>query len=107
MTSIALAYINGNMDGHSDRGPLTEDECPCQGAGVHGLFQTSYSELSWKNMTVHLPFLHSPQPANTYFLLLNQEAKAAGIIAGVVQFLLLHLFYSVIGCILTSCPKFS
>lgn len=44
-------------------------------------------------MTVHLPFLHSPQPANTYFLLLNQEAKAAGIIAGVVQFLLLHLFY--------------
>lgn len=48
-------------------------------------------------MTVDFPFLHF-NSANTYFFLLNREAKLLALVpgvlvAGIVQFLSLHLFY--------------
>lgn len=93
---------------------MTEDECPCQGAGIHGLF-SDFSERTELNKH-DCQFSFSSLQSCQYILFpLESRSKAASfsarpgvLVAGIAQFLSLHLFYLVIPPLLgipTACPK--
>lgn len=105
MTSVALAYVDGwpRMSAHVRELTYTV------------FFQTSQRELAWINMTVDWFSFSSLQFCQCMLSPLESRSKTASfsarpgvLVAGIVQFLSLHLFYLVIPPLLgipTTWPK--